>query len=183
MLNKNYTIKENIEQYLGEEISSNIDMFIVSAQEVIDNYTRRNFLADKEDTERIYNGSGTNELLIDPAISIEKVEIDGVEKEFLTYPYNELPIHKIILRYDYFPVDYANITITGKFGYSECVPSDIKYCATVLASKMIKGNIAQDITAEKIGDYSVNYNGTSGDDTYKDLVKVKNILDSYKKLL
>lgn len=182
MTNKNYTTKENIEQYLGEEISNNIDIYIFSAEKVIDNYTKRNFKADIEDTERLYDGNGKNELIIDPAISIESVEIDGEEKEFITYPYNELPIYKIILENDYFPADYKNVSITGKFGYSECAPADIIMCATILASKMYKGNIKTDITAEKIGDYSINYKNDSGDDTFKDLVAVKNILDSYKVL-
>jgi hypothetical protein len=176
---KNYTTKENIELYLGEDIDDNLDLYILSAENVIDNYTNRNFVADAEDTERTYDGNNKNELLIDPAVEISKIEIDGEEKEFITYPYNSTPIIKVIMEDDYFPYDYKNITITGKWGWSECPPDDIKLVATELASKMYKGNIKTNITSESIGDYSVNY---KNDEENKSLSSVKMILDKYKQL-
>jgi hypothetical protein len=177
MENKNYTTKSKVEAYLGESITESLDAYILAVQDIIDNYTRRNFKADSEAVERVYNGNGKNELLIDPAIEITAVEVDDSSKDFITYPYNSNPILKVILENDVFTRDYANVSITGKWGWTEDVPDDISQVATELVSKMYQGTIKSDITSEKIGDYSVNYGGEE-----IDLTNVKSVLDKYKML-
>jgi len=180
MENKQYTTKEAIENYLNETITNNIDLYILASQQIIENYTQRVFIADEEDTERIYDGNGTNKLIIDPAIEITKVEIDDSEKTFITYPYNSLPIMQVILEDDYFPRDYKNVVITGKFGWSSCIPDDIKLAATILSAKLFKGQIKKDISSEKIGEYSVSY--SKNEESDNTLETIKSILDKYKKL-
>ncbi len=175
-MNKNYTTKSKVEAYLGETITPSIDVYILAVQDIIDNYTRRNFKADSEAVERVYNGNGKNELLIDPAVEITAVEVDGASKDFITYPYNTLPILKVILKADRFTSDYKNVTVEGKWGWSVDVPADISQVATELVAKMYKGQVDIDITAEKIGDYSVNYGDNVG------LINIKAVLDKYKML-
>lgn len=184
MENKQYTTKENIEAYLNETIEQNIDIYILSAQNYIDEYTNRDFKVSEEDTVKYYNGNGTRDLIIDPAIDIAKVEIstdEGItfteQTNYIKEPINKLPIVKITLRDNVFPNSIMSAKITGTFGWSECIPQDISYCATLLASMMYKGNIARNITSESIGDYSINYQTDSNKEA-----SIKSILDKYKKL-
>ncbi len=174
---KNYTTKENVENYLGQDIDDNIDLYLKAGEKLIENYTKRSFII--EEGIKLYNGNHKNELLIDPAIEITKIEVDGVEKDFITYPYNSLPIIKLILKHDRFTSDYKNVSVTGKWGWSECVPDDIKMVATELVAKMYQGQIKVDITAERIGDYNVNYKTESE----VDLTSIKAVLDKYKMLV
>ena len=183
-MNKTYTTKENIEQYLGEEITDNIDLYILSAQEYIDKYCGRNFKESDEKETRYYNGSGNNELIIDAATEIDSVfisydlgnsftEVDS----YITEPLNEAPIVKITLRNNRFPNTKMSVKVIGKFGWSECVPKDITYCATFLASMMLKGHSAEEVASERIGDYWVNYRDVENKNG-----SIKSILDKYKKL-
>lgn len=190
MENKNYTTKADIEKYLGETISDNIDTYIISAQSYIDKYTNRDFKVGTAGTVRYYDGNGTRDLIIDPAIAITKVEISTDEgktfteqTDYIKQPLNELPIVKITLRDNCFPNSIMSAKITGTFGWSATIPKDITYCATVLASMMYKGNSPEDIVSEKIGDYSVNYKeeGNYQEEENKK-ISVKDILNTYKKL-
>lgn len=184
MENKNYTTKANIEAYLGETISNDITTYIISAQSYIDKYTNRDFKVGTAGTVRYYDGNGTRDLIIDPAIAITKVEIstdEGLtftqETNYIKQPINELPIIKITLRDNFFPNSIMSVKITGTFGWSASVPEDITYCATLLASIMYKGNSPKNITSESIGDYSISYDADGSKEA-----SIKSILDKYKKL-
>ena len=181
-----YTTKENIEKHLGETITENIDLYIDSACRYIDDYTQREFQSGDEEI-RYYDGNGKQELIIDPATEVSKVEysLDGItwieitNDRWETAPYNKLPIRRIMLKWDVFYLIKRSVRITGKFGWSECPPKDIVFCATVLASAMYKGKSSSEISSEKIGDYSVNFESEQG---IGDLDSIKKILNIYRKI-
>ena len=79
-----------------------------------------------------------------------------------------------MLKWDVFYLIKRSVRITGKFGWSECPPKDIVFCATVLASAMYKGKSSSEISSEKIGDYSVNFESEQG---IGDLDSIKKILN------
>ncbi len=181
-----YTTKENIEKHLGETITENIDLYIDSACKYIDDYTQREFQSGDEEI-RYYDGNGKQELIIDPATEVSKVEysLDGItwieiaNDRWETAPYNKLPIRRIMLKWDVFYLIKRSVRITGKFGWSECPPKDIVFCATVLASAMYKGKSSSEISSERIGDYSVNFESEQG---IGDLDSIKKILNIYRKI-
>jgi len=181
-----YTTKENIEKHLGETITENIDLYIDSACRYIDDYTQREFQSGDEEI-RYYDGNGKQELIIDPATEVSKVEysLDGItwieiaNDRWETAPYNKLPIRRIMLKWDVFYLIKRSVRITGKFGWSECPPKDIVFCATVLASAMYKGKSSSEISSERIGDYWVNFESEQG---IGDLDSIKKILNIYRKI-
>ena len=181
-----YTTKENIEKHLGETITENIDLYIDSACRYIDDYTQREFQSGDEEI-RYYDGNGKQELIIDPATEISKVEysLDAInwaeiaDDRWETAPYNKLPIRSIMLKWDVFYPIKRSVRITGKFGWNECPPKDIVFCATVLASAMYKGKSSSEISSERIGDYSVNFESEQG---IGDLDSIKKILNIYRKI-
>lgn len=179
------TTKKNIEEYLNETIDTNIDLYILGASEFIKNYTGREFEETAEEI-RYYDGNGTNQLIIDPATEITTVEVsyDGGEtfegiEDFKTYPYNSLPIFSIILDYQVFSESRKNVKITGKFGWNECIPREVIFCATAIAALLYKRKETSDITSERIGDYQVSYQAIEG---ISDLNNIKKLLNRYRKL-
>ncbi len=191
MTDKLYTTKAKIEAYLQETISADLSLYILSAQSFIDNYTQRNFKStgfieyEENETVRYFNGSGKRSLIIDPATFISNIETSSDEgltfsevTSFIAEPLNELPIVKLTLRDSYFPCGLMSVKITGMFGWGEEVPADISYVATVIASGMFKGKTIEEVTSEKIGDYSISY----GDGKTR-VDNVRSILDKYKKLV
>ncbi len=181
-----YIQKEDLEKHLGETITDNVDSYIEASCKYIDNYTQRSFKETEEEI-RYYDGNGKSKLIIDPATKITKVELstDGTTwSEVATdnwevEPYNRTPIRSILLSWNIFYKIKRSVRITGKFGWSDSLPKDVKFCATVLASSMYKGKSSSEISSEKIGDYQVNFEDEKG---IGDLDSVKKILDIYKKI-
>ena len=180
-----YTTKENIEKHLGETITENIDLYIDSACRYIDDYTQREFQSGDEEI-RYYDGNGKQELIIDPATEVSKVEysldgllglklpmIDGKQHLIINCRLEELCLNGM-----YFTLLKVSKN-NRKFGWSECPPKDIVFCATVLASAMYKGKSSSEISSERIGDYSVNFESEQG---IGDLDSIKKILNIYRKI-
>lgn len=187
---KGYTTKTAIENYTLQDIDSSFDSqieeWIESVEEFIDQYTGKNFVVDAEaeDEARVFDGDNETTLFIDPAISISKIEIDDEEvdeEDYFLYPANKTPKTKIVLEGQFFTKGKQNITITGRWGYSESVPKDIKLAATILVAGII--SYADDtkgkVRSESIGRYSVSYDTDKG---WNDFQKVMSILDFYRDL-
>lgn len=179
-----YTTKEQVEKYVGETITANIDLYIKASSDFIENYTGRKFYKSDEEV-RYYDGNNKTELVIDPAISIVSVEMSSDERatyedvEYIIIPYNELPIMRLAIVNNRFISSRKSIKVTGRFGYSECPPDDIKLMATILSASMYKGKSSAEIASEKIGDYSVSFENEEG---ITDLSNIKKMLNKYKKL-
>ncbi|HBT75032.1 TPA: hypothetical protein DEB29_03470 [Candidatus Wolfebacteria bacterium] len=206
MTPKGYTTKTAIENYILQEIDEVFDGqlndWIVSVEKIIDNITQRNFVADETASARLYDGDGTNELLIDECIAITKVEVGldgygssfqediatGADRYFL-YPLNfaakGFPASSIVLNARSFPEGMQNNRITAKWGYSATAPADIQFAATVFVAGILNQSRSggEQIKTESIGNYSVTYNSDNGNDSWGDFQSAQNILQAYKRIL
>lgn len=181
---KGYTNKTSIENYLlvsiDESFDDQIEAWIGSVEKIIDKMTGRNFIADEEASERVYDGDNTGILLIDDAIEITKVEVDGTEvtDDCYIYPANTLPKGKIRLSNGVFNRGMQNISVEAKWGYSEDVPDDIAFAATVMVAGIVNNSRGDgEVSSERIGNYQVSYSEGGIDD----LKQSMDILNSYKK--
>lgn len=203
---KGYTTEAVIENYLLQNIdssfSSQIDKWIESVEQIIDKMTGRNFIADSEATARLFDGDGTQELLIDECIEITKVEVGnddygssftevaatGADRYFKDPPNYEvkgLPVYKLTLRSREWIDGKQNHRVTAKWGFSASVPKDIEFAATVFVAGIINQEHLQgnsEVKSESIGNYSVTYNTDNGGNSWADFQKAMEILNNYKVL-
>ena len=184
-----YTTIDEVENYLLINIETSFQPQVVKwieqVEKHIDQRTGRNFVADDEDTERKYDGDGTDKLLIDDFVSISKVEIDETEidsEDYYFYPANSECKNRIELDASLFSKGRQNVKITGKWGYSVAVPDDIMFAATVLVSGIINfSNQAEgEVRTMSIGSYSVTYKDKQ---EWQDFERVADILKGYKKFV
>lgn len=191
MANKGYTSITQIEDYLLITIDptfyTRIESWIGAIEKYIDKQTGRNFVADSAASKKVYDGDGSNSLLIDDAAAVTKLEIDDTEidtTEYYLYPVNDLPKTKIRLyggRFTKSGFTYQNISVTAKWGYSAAAPEDIALAATVLVAGIINFSLNSEgeVKSESIGRYSVTYKDKT---EWADYDRVKEILDSYEKI-
>jgi hypothetical protein len=196
---KGYTSRAKIENFLlitiDESFHAQTDDVIDDVEQLIDTYTGRNFIADEEASERLYNGNNSNELEIDDCIEVETVELGNddygtsftelAESAYVTLPANAIakgfPVKAIHLKTETFEKGIQNQRITAKWGYSEECPGDVSMAATILAAhiwKFGRGGITGSISQEKIGNYSVTYDS---DKDKQDYDRAMAILDKYKR--
>lgn len=200
---KGYTDKIAIENYLLQEIedtfNDQLNDYISSAERIIDEITGRNFVADSEASARLYDGDGSEDLLIDDCIEVTEVAVGndsygsgfttvaatGADRYF-TYPANNdarnVPIDKIRLNARLWTIGNQNNKVTAKWGYSEEAPEDIRFAATVFVAGILNQNRqgGDQIKSERIGNYQVTYNSDNGSDSWADFEQAKRILDRYK---
>jgi hypothetical protein len=201
---KGYTSEEKVESFglidIAGSFSSVIDDWIIGVENTIDQITGRNFVADDEASARLFSGDGSKSLSIDDAIEITLVEV-GLDdyggnfitvgntgsNRYFTEPANHAalgkPVTKLVLRDRHFTTGIQNHRITGKWGYSENVPKDIEFVATVfvfgIANQQRQGG--NSVKSERIGNYQVTYNSENGRDSWGDFERAISILDSYKR--
>lgn len=193
-----YTNKANIQNLLlitiSDSFDSQISEWISAAEAWINTYCGREF-EQESSTYKLYDGSGTKELLIDDLLTFTKVEtldLDGDVDEtvdsssmYWLYPANKSPKYKIRLNpanspVSVFPKGHQNIKVTGTFGYSSSVPSDVKLATTKLVGAMIRESqtdVTAQIESEKLGEYSVTFSDIS---KLADRLGVKDILNQYR---
>ena len=189
MTSKGYTTRTEIENYLLITIDpsfyAQVDNWIVQIEKYIETFTDRIFIADSATSERIYDGDGTNELIIDDAVSVTKVKIDdveltaGIDYDYIVEPANKLPKNTIRLLGTIFPNYVQNVKVTAKWGYSTAVPEDIKLAATVLTAGIIYNELEDEASSETIGSYSVSNKMSEG---FDDLKIAKDTLEMYRKI-
>lgn len=187
------TTIEKIEDYLLIDIDPSfepkVQQYINVVTAYIEKYTGRKFSVDESATARIYDGNGTNEIYIDDADEITKVEVSyggypasfTEVTEYYTYPANTKPITKIILPYEYFYQGNQNVKVTAKWGYGADVPEDLSFAAIVMVAGIInyQNSDDKDISSETIGRYSVTYKTNSPQE--HDFSNAKAILKTYKR--
>lgn len=202
---KGYTDKTAIENYLLSDIGSafdtQLDSWIAGVENIIDQLTGRNFIADEEASERLYDGDGSDVLLVDDCIEVTKVEVGndsygggftevpstGANRYFLE-PNNalakKLPFFKITLSANAFTGGKQNNRVSAKWGYSEECPADISFAATVFVAGILNQQRqgGDQVKSEKIGNYSVTYNTDNGGDAWADFTQAKEILKKYERL-
>lgn len=205
--NKAYTTIELVRAFLNEsitEVDEDITKYILAVQLFIEKYTQRNFKADSDNVERLFNGNSSRILLIDDCVSISKVELandfygssrteigkyspGNSTDAYITYPENHVekvkPIRKLVLFNRFWTSGFKNHAITGKWGFSAIAPEDIQYVATRLVAEMYKkgrsGGVGG-LKSEKIGQYSVSF-----DIAIRQFItaEIASILNSYKKFV
>lgn len=202
---KGYTTIENIENYILQEIEEafqpQVEAWIAGVERVIDQITGRNFVADEVASARLYDGDGSDDLLIDDCIAVTEVATGndsygggftivpstGADRYF-TYPANHdvlsIPITKIKLNARCFTHGNQNNKITAKWGYSEEAPADIQFAATVFVAGILNQNRqgGDQVKSESIGNYSVTYNTDLGSDSWADFQKAIEIIKTYTKI-
>ena len=182
-----YTSKEQLQNYLLKDIDSSfdeqVDSWIESASRYIDNQTNRVFIANDSFQERVYDGTGSDTLVVDDFIELNEVKIDdGDAFDVLEYPANRTPKTYLLRENSKFTAGKQNVKVSAKFGYSENPPADIQFAATVLAAGIInyssdhKGSVAN----ESIGQYRIAYRN---DQQLNDFKRVQSIIQQYRRHL
>lgn len=192
-----YCEKADIEKFLNITIEDSIDFYIQSAEDLIFKLTNnRIFTANAnavDEETRLYDGNERQNLIIDDAFDITKVEVGndfyGLTKTEIDEDYyrllpnnyiaKKIPINEIHLLYQFFTGGMQNIAITGKFGYGS-LPNDIVMACIILVSGMYNYSLgANTIKSESIGNYSVSY----GDNNLQwgQFEMAKGILQKYRR--
>ena len=186
-----YTNKARVQNYLlvtiNDSFATQISEWISAVERFINNYCGREFVQE-DDTEKLYDGDGSNTLIVDDLLTFTKIEIldeDGnvdytidSSDEYYLYPVNKTPKRKITLNSSNASVPrflkgHQNVKVTGTFGYSVNVPEDVRLVATKLVAGIIEEkniDIAGEIKSEKLGEYQV---------AVQDVSKMANHLDSF----
>ncbi|RKZ11026.1 hypothetical protein DRQ25_00775 [Candidatus Fermentibacteria bacterium] len=206
MAQKGYTTKEDIENYILSDIDSSfddqIDEWIEAVENIIDKMTNRNFIADTEATARLFDGDGSEKLIIDEAVEITKVEVgnddygasfsevsaSGAGRYFLepsNFTVRNLPVYMVTLRSQVFVCGKQNQRITAKWGSFVAVPEDISFAATVFVAGILNQSRqgGDEIKSEKIGNYQVTYNTDKDGNSWADFSRAMAILSVNKRIL
>jgi hypothetical protein len=205
MASKGYTTEAKIEAFGLIDIEDTfaaacLDSWIEGAENIIDEITGRNFIADAAASARLFNGDGSKSLIIDDATEITLVEVGNDDyggsfqtvgatgsNRYFAEPNNATakgkPFTKIVLRSKHFTAGIQNHRITAKWGYSAAVPADIELAASIftfgIANQQRQGG--QSLKSERIGNYQVTYNSEDGKDSWGDFERAMEILDKYKR--
>jgi hypothetical protein len=168
-----YTTKTKISQLTGiAEVDIQAD-WLAWATDEIDTASGESFFAAASETLKI-DGPGGNTLMLPkyPILTITKIECDGVEwtgaditNSFAIYEEEGMIKVREGINYDNVGLDEVfakgtqNIEITGTFGYAS-VPKLVEELATLIVIRIMREKslgMTDEITEERIGDYSVKY--------------------------
>lgn len=195
---KGYTNKTAIENYLLQSIditfNSQLNSWIESVEKLIDNMTRRNFIADASGSEsqKTYDGNGKFEMRFDNFVVEDATDLSNLiltigdpavtisTDDMYLEPVNNDQKNKIILKNTNFIVGRQLIKLTARFGYSAEVPADIELAATILVAGILNfaNNTKGKVQSETVGRYSVTYKSEKGFTDYNNAIK---IIKAYKK--
>jgi hypothetical protein len=195
---KPYTSQADLATFLGgiTITSTDADLAINAATQLVEQITNRVFIADTEATPRYFDGSGSSIQIIDDCIEIETVEAGldeygtsyetipstGISR-YMTLPANAnsrgVPFTSIQLRNEYWIRGVQNQKITARWGFSESAPQLIVQATTIIAAGMYmynRGGASGQVTSEKIGNYAVSY---GSDSEWRAYANAKKILQGY----
>ncbi len=187
-----YTTVEDVKNYTQKEYTALEEATIEAAigmwSEVIERITERVFSIAGETT-RKYDGDRTHVLFIDEAISITSVSFDDEEvdeEDYEIYPLNLPHKNRIVFKNAIIPRGRGNVSVTGKFGFSEAVPDVIKMITTILVSAYISTIVRdKDRTSEikslTLDKYKVEYDSSFKEGLKDDVKTAQELLKMYKK--
>lgn len=188
-----YITEGDLENYMLQDIDSTYSTFVADVITMVEDYINKYTGVDFENassTERYYDGSEADELIIDDVQSVSAVTIydtNGSQLHTLTentdyflYPLNETIKNRLVLttgKIGVFPSYSRSIKVTGVFGFST-VPTAIKIAALKLAAKILeKGLKGGEASSESLGSYSIDYRELN--DT-ADALGIFDILNMYR---
>ena len=177
-----YTTKSAVENYLNKEIDeaidAQLDAYIEAMSEYIDSFVGYP-LYQAEDSERLYDGSGSRSQHIDRVHGTIVVKIGDEVVEPIQQPYNKPVKQGLVFRDSYFPADLGNVSVTGKHSMCAELPEQIAWACTVLVAMIVQqvDEQREGVKSEKIGDYTVTF----ADEAQRtDYDRAKEILASYR---
>lgn len=164
-----YTSQALITSYLKRNLSEHeaalAKTVIDSVTQYIDNETGQTWTTTGTGVSRDYVSNRERIIFIDPILNIESVkhinQHDEVLHEYETSEYAAFPLNattKTSLQVGaYSRWGDGRIRVTGKWGNSDGVPSDIQLAATILAAAVFSSGETDNIKSESIEGYSVTY--------------------------
>jgi hypothetical protein len=171
--------KQELEQYTLKEIdnsfNSAIERWIEQTTLYIETFTGREFRTPDEETTRLFDGTGTTEMLIGDCYNIDGVTVAGEEYEVIAYPANKEQKYKITANRT-FKLGRQNVAVTAMFGFEE-IPEDIRFACLVLVAGIVNVQVNAHKSSESIGNYSVSYETESQRDDFK---RATQILQMYR---
>lgn len=189
-----YITEGDVEKYLMQDIDGSYSQFLTDVIAMVTSYIEQYVgfsFENSASSDRYFDGTDTEELLIDPVQSITAVTVydnQGHQLYTLTentdyylYPLNGSVKDRVILSGSgattYFPEYGRSVKITGVWGYST-PPAAIKVAALKLVAKIVeKGLKGGEASAESLGEYSIDYKEI---DETADPLGIKDILDMYR---
>jgi hypothetical protein len=179
-----YTTKEAVENYLLRNIDSSfndqITEWIIAMSLQVDKICNRQMYRAEEET-YVYDGDGTDMIMIKDCCDISAVTVDGVEKTVYKYPVNKEYASRIRLDGDTFTKGLQNVAVTGIQAMSATLQEDVKYACTVMVAGICNAQIFNEKqgTTERIGNYQITYK----DDAQKtDYERAVSALSKYKRI-
>lgn len=169
----NYTTKAKVAALSGVTESDVQQDWLDWADDEIETATGESFFAAVSEVLKI-DGPGGNTLMLPkyPILTITKIECDGVEwtganitDSFAIYEEEGMIKVREGINYDNVDLDEVfakgtqNIEITGTFGYAS-VPKLVEELASLIVIRIMREKgvgMTDEITEERIGDYSVRY--------------------------
>ncbi len=191
-----YITEGDLEKFILQDIDATyspwIDTIIGFVEAYIDKYCDTTYSGTGIASDRFYDGSDSDVLIIDNYTEISAVQflddfgnvIHTVPSNgWNTAPYNGSVYNQIQLNgnagYAYFPAGNRTVKVTGKFGYTD-VPPPVKYAGIQLATKIInEGLRGGQVSSENLGSYSVSYQKV---DEVADSMGIKDILNMYRRV-
>lgn len=187
-----YTTVEAIENYTRETIADSmeaqVEAWIAGVGNMMDSMANRKLVADTigsgedEFEVKYFDCQGNGNVPIADCQEVDEVQtgdpMTDVYAEFAdyyTYP-KIAPFRKLV---GSFPAGLQNVKVSGRWGFFNELPEDIKFAATVIASGIYlnhsSGNAS--VKSEKIGNYSVTYVDEQG---FNDFERAKGIIEGYR---
>jgi hypothetical protein len=157
-----YTTKADVEAYIGKALTQSdsvISSWIQAASRWADAFCNRDLYNDEETTE-LYDGDGTDFIMIRDTCEITSVIVDGVAVSPKMYPTSKDYRSRLVLDNGYtFTKGLQNVAVTGKVSMFEALPDVVKLACTVIVAGIqnaggVQGKVG---TTETIGNYSVTY--------------------------
>jgi hypothetical protein len=168
----------------GGSIAERFNRAIAEVTQEVAKETHQQFLADTSDTTRIYDGSGTSELEVDPMVSFTGAVIIGLQSDpgftlagiqlanELNRPQTRLITATgsapawttdgvFVAYHQVFPVGRQNVKVTGKFGYAASIPQDLwegvcQECAFRMTQEVLFRPTGR-VAEQKAGDAMTRY--------------------------
>jgi len=166
---------------IDETYDDQVDSWIKTADRIIEKETGRIFEATADFEEKKYDGTGTQSLVVDDILELNKVEEEDGEIEVHEYPANATP--KTWLESDsYFRKGKQNIIVSAKWGYSEYPPEDIVFASTMIVAGIINKvyPTSSNIESESIGGYQVSFRSKQ---EFTDFKRIRETLWMYRRHL
>lgn len=179
-----YTNKTAVQNYTLTNIDASFDTqlnaWIAAMSEYIDQEAGYPVYREEETT-RLYDGNGTNSLIISPVNTITEVVVDEVVVTPHKYPYNDDTKYELILSSGCFACNIANVSVTGIHCLKKDLPESIKWACTVFVAAIVNqsNNQTDGVASEKIGDYQVSF---KSEKDRADFVRAKEIVTGLRRI-